>query len=278
MSRTARRLLLAASALACLAGGEAVAQEASNRAVYPAEWFARFSPSTALDIATQVPGFTIDNGQEVRGFGGAVGNVVINGARPSAKAEPLDAILRRIPAAQVLRAEVVPGSVIGGEYRSRAQVLNIVLTSGTSSLSGSAEVLLRKGYTGDPEPSAIVSVLRRSGDTSLSLAASYERRPQPDQGYDRLEARPSGALIEYRDKDNFYHQRDASVSAAWGWEPGAGRAVHANARAYAFTNPLDHVSRVSNSAGPLRRDIIDQVPAREGFEVGGDASNPLAGG
>jgi len=66
----------------------------------------------------------------VRGFAGAVGNVVINGARPSAKAETLQDILRRIPASQVVRVELMPGALVGAEYRSRSQVLNIVLAEG----------------------------------------------------------------------------------------------------------------------------------------------------
>ena len=69
--------------------------------VYQAAFFAQFAPRTALDIAKRVPGFTLDLGAtqtnqgqvDVRGFAGTAGNVVINGARPSSKAETLDVTL-----------------------------------------------------------------------------------------------------------------------------------------------------------------------------------------
>ena len=52
---------------------------------------------------------------DVRGFAGTAGNVVINGSRPSSKAETLDATLRRIPAQQVVRVELGPGDLFGSD-------------------------------------------------------------------------------------------------------------------------------------------------------------------
>src|SRR6187551_432895 len=64
--------------------------QASRTTVYDAAFFAQYAPSNALEIARQVPGFTLDLGNlDTRGFAGAAGNVVINGARPSSKAETL---------------------------------------------------------------------------------------------------------------------------------------------------------------------------------------------
>ena len=68
--------------------------QASRTTSYDAGFFAQYAPRTALDIAQRVPGFQLDlgaaqNGVDVRGFAGAAGNVVINGARPSSKAESL---------------------------------------------------------------------------------------------------------------------------------------------------------------------------------------------
>ena len=257
---------------------EAPPQSSGERTVYPASWFARYAPANALDIASRAPGFTIENGEEVRGFAGAVGNVVINGARPSAKAETLQDILRRIPASQVVRVELMPGALVGAEYRSRSQVLNIVLAEASSGLSGSAEASLQRVYTGDINPAANLSILRRRGATSMGAAISYEDRPSPDYGYDLLTRRPSGALVERRDKTNFYHTREASLSGNWGWEPGRGTAAHLNGRVWRWENPLEHRSRVTGPNGPLRNDTIDQDPSRVGYEVGGDAAHALAGG
>ena len=95
------------------------------------------APRTALDIAQRVPGFTLDLGSnqtsqrqvDVRGFAGTAGNVVINGARPSTKAETLDVTLSRIPAQQVVRVEVGPGDLYGSDYAGKSQVLNIILSA-----------------------------------------------------------------------------------------------------------------------------------------------------
>jgi hypothetical protein len=275
-----QRVLLAAASAAALAAGQASAQTAQpdGRTVYEAAWFARFAPSTAWDMASQVPGFTVENGETVRGFAGAAGNVVINGARPSAKAESLESILRRIPAAQVVRLEIVPGQVVGGEYRARAQVLNVVLAGELDGLSGSYDASLGYVYTGRITPSGGVSVLRRKGATSLSLAARYDAERTPDEGFDTYLALPSRTLVEKRDKHNDYHREESSLAANWAWEPGAGTAAHLNGRAWTWTNPLHHRSEVSDLSGPLRHDTIEQDPDRKGFELGGDWSRPLFDG
>ena len=64
----------------------------------------------------------------MRGFAGTAGNVVINGSRPSTKAETLDATLQRIPAQQVVRVEVGPGDLYGSDYAGKSQVLNVILS------------------------------------------------------------------------------------------------------------------------------------------------------
>jgi hypothetical protein len=83
-----------------------------------------------LDIARLVPGFALDLGDvQVRGFAQAAGNVVINGSRPSSKSESLTSVLRNIPARQVVRVEVGPGTLYGAEYATKSQVLNVILSS-----------------------------------------------------------------------------------------------------------------------------------------------------
>ncbi|HZG45093.1 MAG TPA: TonB-dependent receptor, partial [Allosphingosinicella sp.] len=68
--------------------------QATRTTAYDAAFFAQFAPRTALDIARRVPGFTLDLGNtDTRGFAGAAGNVVINGARPSSKAETIETTL-----------------------------------------------------------------------------------------------------------------------------------------------------------------------------------------
>src|SRR6478672_10458019 len=130
-------LALAAAALPQTAlAAQPAAASASGTTVYDAAFFAQFAPRTALDIVDHVPGFQLDLGStqsangsvDVRGFAGTAGNVVINGSRPSSKAETLDATLQRIPAQQVVRVEVSPGDLFGSDYAGKSQVLNIILS------------------------------------------------------------------------------------------------------------------------------------------------------
>ena len=75
----------------------AQAQESSKivRQTFTPDEFARFAPRTALDMARQVPGFTIDEGDSSRGFGQASTNLLINGRRISGKSNgPVDALSR----------------------------------------------------------------------------------------------------------------------------------------------------------------------------------------
>ena len=86
--------------------------QATRTTSYDAAFFAPFAPRSALDIARRVPGFALEQGNsDIRGFAGAAGNVLFNGARPSSKAESLETLLARIPARRVVRVELGPGSL-----------------------------------------------------------------------------------------------------------------------------------------------------------------------
>ena len=80
--------------------------EEAEIVTYPARFFGQYQPLTALDMVKQVPGFQIDDGDELRGFGSAAGNVLIDFRRPSAKQDLVSEILARIPAENVERIEL----------------------------------------------------------------------------------------------------------------------------------------------------------------------------
>src|SRR6201986_1616735 len=80
----------------------ALAQQATGVSPFPASYFADSHPSTAYDMLNRLPGFVLDTGNSARGFAGTAGNVLIDGARPSAKTDDLQSILKRIPADRVL--------------------------------------------------------------------------------------------------------------------------------------------------------------------------------
>ena len=82
--------LASLSTLAVLAApAAAVSAPAGDVTVYDASYFSGAQLSTALDLLQRTPGFTVDTGDGVRGFGGAAGNVLIDGQRATSKADSL---------------------------------------------------------------------------------------------------------------------------------------------------------------------------------------------
>jgi outer membrane cobalamin receptor len=75
--------------------------------VFTPDFFAEQRPNTALDMVNRVPGFSVDDGSGSRGFEGAVGNVLINNARPASKNDTGSNVLSRTPASRVERIELV---------------------------------------------------------------------------------------------------------------------------------------------------------------------------
>jgi len=90
-------------------------------------FFARFAPVTALDMVRQLPGFRIDEGEDLRGFGATAGNVLIDGRRTSSK-DSLSDELGRISARDVLRVELIRASAAGDiDVRGHTELANVVL-------------------------------------------------------------------------------------------------------------------------------------------------------
>src|ERR1700741_4572899 len=87
--------LLFSTQIAAQSSTPALAQSdgTAERVVYEAAFYAPFAPRTALDMVKQTPGFVLANYEEAsaqrRGFAGAVGNVLIDGERLSAKTQTL---------------------------------------------------------------------------------------------------------------------------------------------------------------------------------------------
>ena len=100
--------------------------------VYDAAYFTQYAPNTANDMVSRVPGFSINDGDSSRGFEGAVGNVLINGARPASKTDTGSAVLNRTPANRVARIELIRGGIPGIEMQGYSVVVNVVLKNDAS--------------------------------------------------------------------------------------------------------------------------------------------------
>ena len=95
--------------------------------VFTPDFFAAQRPNTALDMVNRVPGFSIDDGSGARGFEGAVGNVLINNARPASKNDAGSSVLNRTLARQVERIELIRGGAPGIDMQGFSVVVNVIL-------------------------------------------------------------------------------------------------------------------------------------------------------
>ena len=252
--------------------------QATRTTVYDAAFFAQYAPRTALDIARRVPGFNLDLGDtEVRGFAGAAGNVVINGARPSSKAESLETTLQRIPARQVQRVEVGPGDLYGADYSSKSQVLNIVM-SAEGGIDGNVTVSGRRLYTGKLVPNGSASALIRRGASSINLSAGFNNVLNHEEGTDTLTDVETDEVVEFRRKFNSYHDFNPYISGSWALEHAADKALRLNARWSPGQFDLFQDNRVTPAGGAPHDDSLIQDYDNSVFELGGDVTRPLAGG
>jgi len=254
------------------------AAEGTRTMTYDAAFFAQYAPRTALDIARRVPGFNLDLGNtNVRGFAGAVGNVVINGARPSSKSESLETLLSRIPASRVVRVEVGPGDLYGSDYAGKGQVLNIVLSS-EAGFDGDVNASVRRLFSGRLDPSIQATALVKRGDSSFNLSAGTGSTTIVEEGTDEFYDFATGNLLEHRRKINTIKDREPFVSGSWALEKGDNNAIHLNARWSPDRFHLKQTNHVTPSAGAERDDLLIQDYKNPVIEIGGDISRPLGSG
>ena len=251
---------------------------ADGRLVYDAAFFRTFSPANALSIVERTPGFQLDVGdQEVRGFGQAAGNVVVNGQRPSSKSDTLETILQRIPANRVIRVEVGRGDLFGAEFAGRPQVLNLVLTD-AGGIAGTVEGTVMRDYTGRLYPGGSASTLIRRGKSSLNLALGVENERSTEEGFDRIVTLPDRRETEFRRKVNRIEAPNGYVSGAYEYIGGTNRTAHLNGRVSLDRTSLSQTNDVTLATGVVRDDRLTQRYKLKGFELGGDYTVPFAGG
>jgi hypothetical protein len=280
-----RNLTLAAVLAAFALPGVALADvaalpgaETPRATVYEAQFFAVYAPSNALDIVRRVPGFVLEETDgEVRGFSGTAGNVVLNGSRPSSKAETLEAMLARIPARRVLRIEVASGDLYGSDYAGKSQVLNVVLSQ-EGGIDGNIKASIERIHDGSVSPNLEGSVLIRTGSSSFNLSAGTGRDKGVEVGFDDIRRASDGVRLELRDKVNFINERDPFFSASWTHEGGTNKSARLNLRYAPSRFNLLQTNHVTPASGPVRDDRLGQDYDTAAYELGGDVTRPLGGG
>lgn len=122
----------ASAAVAAPQAGQSL-QGGQGATPFPAAYFADSRPTTAFDMILRLPGFSFDPGAQVRGFADASGNVLIDGERPTSKQDDLGQALKRIPADQVERIDLIRGGAPGIDMQGRTILANVIRKKGAGS-------------------------------------------------------------------------------------------------------------------------------------------------
>lgn len=219
---TAAAGVLAMAASPVLAQTEAATPAAPAQAgsegvtVFEAAYFAEIQLNSAMDMIERVPGFSFDDGDNVRGLGGTAANVLIDGRRPASKSEPMQDTLRRIPASQVLRLELIRGGAPGIDMQGQPVVINVVRVPGAG---GNTTFAVASGWYQDGRTTP---AMRFEGARPLSGDRRFEwssliynfvddgAGEGPRQRYDA-----AGVLIRDGYSDETAGGRGGTFSAGW---------------------------------------------------------------
>ncbi|PHQ67887.1 MAG: hypothetical protein COB92_02325 [Robiginitomaculum sp.] len=202
------------------------ANNTANIETYVPGYFTQYAPRTALDMAVQIPGFSISGGGNTkRGLGQGGANVLINGKRISGKTSANDR-LSRINATSVVRIEILDGARLDIPGLS-GQVANVVYK--TTTINGNWE--WTPGFRKHLKPNLLGGEINVSGNTgefqwSLSLKNGAFRF-----GNRGLEFRSltDGTLIETRDEVSSFSNDTPTLATSVSWTPRPDHVFNLNA-------------------------------------------------
>lgn len=243
---------------------------------YPRAYFEQYHPQTALDMIDRLPGFTLDAGEDLRGFGAGAGNVLINGERPSSKTGGIEDALSRVPADAVTRIDLIRGSAGASETAGQAIVANVIRT--TTSGSSRWEAQLKRAAHGRINAEAELSLSRSFGawETSTELDAMINRQPLDGTRISR-DAAGALSLIEFESRPGTVRRITISAEAK---RDAAGGVLTLNGRFnpetfYTETERFGFDGGMLDGAPEARRFIIFDRSLIQA-EFGADWSRPLA--
>lgn len=156
---------------------ELIAQEDDDSTVvYPASYFEQYTPVSANDMVTRIPGVNVQgNSGGGRGLGSG-GDLLIDGKRLAGKDNSASSQLSRIAADQVERIELIRGSSSELDVRGASQVVNVVLKESESRSSISAELEVKSHEDGTIDQGGSISYGGQTGD--FNYLFNLEADPQ----------------------------------------------------------------------------------------------------
>lgn len=219
------RCLLLAGAAALPAAAQQAGERAPERAeMYLPAYFRDVAPSNAYDMVLRLPGFTlVEADADVRGYAGASGNVLFDGARPTSKRESIAEQLKRIPVGAVERIELIRAGTPGIDMGGQSMLANIVRHRDAST-EWAVQAGAIASTDGWLQPQAQLEYGRRWNDRALDL--SFKREPELDDDsgegsiVTRSGATPEAAREAWRTRTG---KREDEANVGWRQPFGPGR-------------------------------------------------------
>jgi len=248
----------------------APAQGESGQVFQPA-FFERFAPQSALDMVGQVPGFGISGQSDARGLGQGGANVLLNGERFSGKSISITDALGRIPAADVIRIELLDGASLDIPGLS-GQVVNVVYKGGGGSGQFRWSPQFRSRGTDPVLTNGEISWSGTAGridyTVSLQNEAAHQGNDGPGYLFDGL-----GNLVETRFENLFIERERPKLSGTIKYTGPGGDVGNLNG---AFE--LYRKNQLELRDGDLGTRELVQNEDEYNYEIGGDYAFDLGGG
>lgn len=263
--------------LAGLAAGPAHAQDQAGpgQRRYEPAFFAASAPANAYDMVQRLPGFTlVDADPDVRGYAGALGNVLVDGVRPASKHDELSTLLRRIPAGAVQYIELLRAGEDGIDMAGHALLANVVRRADPAP-EMAMEAGLALATDGWAAPHGEFEYGRHRDDRALELALSTGAEPDEDGGEgERLTTTPDGQVLERARSDDHSIVKQHATSLHWR-QPWAGGRL--NLHANALQEVLDFEGRLRSSEPEPAEERVEEHEDLRRAEVGARYTRLLSG-
>jgi hypothetical protein len=242
--------------------------------VYEANYFDEFSPVSANDMISRIPGIGLalnNRGGGGRGLGGGAGEILINGQRITGKSNEGRSQLSRISADDVDYIEIIRGTSEEIDVRGGGQVVNVVLLAAQSRSSIAAEINADRAQDGKLAPGAKLSY---SGQTGRF---NYLFHIQGDPGYSNEVRRESsvdadGTPTELRIQESTRDQTNYETSVNLGYQFDKSM-IQLNGL-YGYTSPPTDITRgitdLTGAEPSLALEREANQGERDNWEIGGD--------
>jgi len=254
-----------------VAGAKAGAAEGVQ--VFEGAFFKQYNPVTAADIVNRVPGFEIDDGEALRGFGATAGNVLVNGERPSSKVL-ISEQLKRIPADSVLRVELVSGSASNLDARGQTQLVNVVLKQAKQGGSPTTFVFDLRDIQYSERLGWGVQLTKTFSlgeDADLTVDFQLPNLRGRTESFETVR-NAAGALTLYREQIGQPNYIGVQGSGVLKWRPSAQDTVSFNAQVAPTWNTTNLASFSFTPAGNFAQGLAGEIdyPTNYTAELGGD--------